>query len=92
MSPTGLQNFLHGSRPYTATRRKLERWYVRESAAGGGELDLDAALAAVHVLLQDLPATRRPDARRRLVERLEEVYGELRQAPPGWLRRLRDRL
>ena len=58
MSPTGLKNLLDGARPYSATRRKLECWYVR----GGHMPDVHSALSALEVLVQDVAPDERTQA------------------------------
>ncbi|HUF75772.1 MAG TPA: hypothetical protein VMM35_05805 [Longimicrobiales bacterium] len=86
MSPSGLRKFLEGAEPYSATRRKLERWYVHEVVRGyAGSLNAAAAEAALEVLLQDMAAARRADGRRQLIAALRKIYGEDR---PAWLRSL----
>lgn len=90
MSPTGLQKFLAGATPYSATRRKLERWYVRETAGYGGDLTVGSALAALRVLVQDLPPRDQPGALTELVSLLEKVYRIQERAAPPWLRELRS--
>ncbi|MBI4409145.1 MAG: hypothetical protein HY561_05525 [Gemmatimonadetes bacterium] len=93
MSPTGLHKFLTGATPYSATRRKLEHWYIREeSARYGAELSAEAALAALHVLVRDLPATRQTAALQRLTHSLMEIYREVRRPSPTWLRELHAQL
>lgn len=92
MSPTGLQKFLAGARPYSATRRKLERWYVRESARYGGELSVGSALAALRVLAQDLPAHKQPRVLGEMVGLLEEAHRAAGRTPPPWLHELRELL
>lgn len=83
MSPSGLQKFLDGARPYDPTRRKLERWYVKEAARGYPEaLTPEAARAAIDLLLRDLPAGRRARARAAFVTLLRNLYGV---DPPDWL-------
>lgn len=49
MSPTGLQKVLDGADSYSRTRRKLERWYVRESVRYGGGVNAAAVIAALRV-------------------------------------------
>lgn len=88
MSPSGLQKFLSGSNPYSATRRKLERWYVRESAGYGGALGVGSAHAALRVLLQDLPPERRSAAASSVLDALESAYAAAGDAP-DWLAELR---
>ncbi|HEV2150519.1 MAG TPA: hypothetical protein VGR37_24175 [Longimicrobiaceae bacterium] len=85
MSPSGLQKFVDGSIPYLSTRRKLERWFVREAARGEGEMDGGVALAAVSVLVRDLPLARRPRAVRQLVAELKAAYGAEEEPRPSWL-------
>lgn len=92
MSPTGLRKFLEGSSPYTPTRRKLERWYVREAAAHQGDVSHEAAVAALRVLVQDLPPARRRPAAEALLGALEHAYEGARLTAPEWLRALRQHL
>src|SRR5690606_2328711 len=71
MSPSGLQKFLDGATPYTMTRQKLERWYVREAARYGGGPGTGSALAALQILIQDLPAAGRDEAAIEILDLLE---------------------
>src|SRR3712207_8645938 len=43
MSASGLQKFLEGGQPYTATRRRLERWFVLH---GPGRLETGLTAAS----------------------------------------------
>ncbi|HEX2094230.1 MAG TPA: hypothetical protein VHG28_17635 [Longimicrobiaceae bacterium] len=85
MSPSGLQKFVDGSIPYLPTRQKLERWYVRESARSGGEMSAEVALAALYLLLNDLPPGRRRPVFRGLVAALETAYDGVDNPRPEWL-------
>lgn len=85
MSPSGLRKFLDGSSPYSATQRKLERWYVRESARYGGGLSVGSAFAALSVLVQDLPPQRRRRVLEEMLEMLQREYGDVQEPIPGWL-------
>lgn len=89
MSASGLQKFLTGSRPYSATRRKLERWYVRESAEYGGDLGAGSAHAALRVLVQDLPPRRRAVVIASILERIEAAFAEARAERPAWIEEVR---
>src|SRR5690606_39417205 len=89
MTPTGLQKFLAGATPYAATRRKLERWYVREAASTPGAIDVESARAALLVLGQDLPATERRKVLMDIVLRLEAAYHDANLETPAWLAELR---
>ena len=88
MSPSGLQKFLAGSQPYSATRRKLERWYAKS----GGEPDHHSAISALEVLVYDLPPVERPRAMRQLIQGLEEVFAKAGHRRPGWVKELRVQL
>lgn len=90
MSPSGLQKVLDGSQPYSATQRKLERWYVRQSAQPGGTLGAESASAALRVLVQDLPPRRRPEVLGRLLETLAEAHRSGGRPLPEWLAALRS--
>ena len=92
MSPTGLQKFVDGSVPYLPTRQKLERWLVREVAEGRAEMSPGAALAALEVLVHDLPADRQEPARKALVRVLRAAYGAASPPHPAWLEELARRL
>ena len=93
MSPTGLQKFLDGGHPYSATRRKLERWYVLH---GPGRLESglrgDSALTILRVLVQDLSPARHRPTMELLLASLEEAYRSARIARPAWLGELRAEL
>ena len=85
MSPTGLRKFLSGASPYSATRSKIERWYVRRGRAP----DVHSALAALEVLVLDLPPAERIRAMERIVDGLEESRAG---KSPGWIKQLRSQL
>lgn len=89
MSPTGLQKFLDGAHPYSATRRKLERWYILH---GPGRMPSplrgDSALAIVRVLVQDLPPARHRPTMEMLVASMEGAYAAARLSRPRWLEEL----
>ena len=85
MSPTGLWKFLSGATPYSATRKKVERWYVRR----GGAPDVHTALAALEVLVQDLPPADRIQAMEGILAALgQSMSGKL----PNWMEQLWSKL
>lgn len=92
MSPTGLQKVLGGADSYSRTRRKLERWYVREASRYGGGLDAAAVSAALRVAVQDLPPDRRSETLDRLVSDLESAYTAGARPAPPWLAEVRKTL
>ncbi|MDB4952336.1 MAG: hypothetical protein JWM27_4985 [Gemmatimonadetes bacterium] len=92
LSPTGLGKFLTGSKPYPATRRKLERWFAAQARSTRGALAGGDALHVVRVLLHDLPPDAQPAAQERLLATLESVYAASRGGAPDWLRSLRSGL
>lgn len=93
MSPSGLQKFRDGALPYAATRRKLERWYVREAAQYGlGGLGAGSALAALQILTQDLPPSQESQMAGEILDLLEAAYRQRRQRPPAWIGEVRRKL
>lgn len=92
MSPSGLQKFRDGSTPYTATRRKLERWYVRESAQYGRGTGTGSALAALHILTHDLPARERRQTNGAILDAIDTAYQKRRRRPPAWIGEIRRQL
>lgn len=90
MSPSGLQKFIDGATPYSATRRKLERWFVRESAHYRGTPSPGSIIAAVRVLTQDLPARGRGRAVASILDTLETTYREGGRPVPEWLAEVRE--
>jgi hypothetical protein len=86
MSPSGLQKFLDGSDPYTATRHKLERWYVAEAGRGYGKPDPGASLCALRLIVRDLSPPERPAAARRVLDALRASYAAAERKLPSWLR------
>ncbi|HEX7049346.1 MAG TPA: hypothetical protein VF188_03955 [Longimicrobiales bacterium] len=89
MSPTGLRKFLSGATPYSATRRKLERWYVREAARYGDDLGPGSASAALRILGHGLPPEERRRALNQMLDVLEAAHREAGRTPPPWLAELR---
>lgn len=89
MSPTGLRSFLDGGDPYSGTRRKLDLWYVRETAREWGASD-DTAAAAISILLQRIPDERAAVLRKRILALLRDDFRERGEPPPGWLERAAD--
>jgi hypothetical protein len=89
MSPTGLRSFLDGGDAYSATRRKLDQWYVRETAREWGASD-ETAAAALSILLQRVPDERAPALRKRILGILRDDFHARGEPPPGWLERALD--
>ena len=89
MSPMGLKHFLEGRRPYSATLRKLNVWFVAHSVEqlGFGE---DAARAALAVLLDGIPEEGRDEATRTVLDDLWRTHRHFSSRPPQWLVALRD--
>lgn len=64
MSVGGLQKFASGAMPYTATRRKLVRWYDALTPGTREEQKRDG----LTLLLADVPDDRRPEAERMILQ------------------------
>jgi hypothetical protein len=90
MSATGLQKFLEGGKPFTATRRRLERWYVLH---GPGRLETGltapSAMAVLRDLVHDLPSPRHRWAMAAAVRHIEAAYASARLPEPTWLDEVR---
>lgn len=93
MSAAGLQKFLEGGKPFTATRRRLERWYVLHGP-GRHETSLTGpgAMAILRVLVQDLAPPRHRPTLELLVQSLEDAYTLARLPRPAWLGEVRGEL
>jgi len=93
MTAGGLQKFLDGGRPYTATRRRLERWYVLHGP-GRHETALTGpgAMAILRVLVQDLAPARHRPTLELLVRSLEDAYALARLPEPAWLGEVRGEI
>lgn len=89
LTARALQMFLDGSEPRSATRQKLERWYLREHVNSGREVDADTARAALSVLMHALPPGRQEDALARVLTWWEEEYDSAGVPRPAWLTDLR---
>lgn len=89
LTTRGLNLFLRGSEPYSATRQKLEQWFVRQASQRQDATDVATAAAALTVLAHDLP----PDRRTRLVSEAAAWWGdkylEAGVPKPRWIDQLR---
>ena len=92
MSPSGLEKFLQGGVPYTASRRKLLEWWSRERHRVISELTADGVAGALGRLVRDLPADRQEPAMAELVATLRTVYAGQDGPFPPWLDELAVRL
>lgn len=93
ISPTGLQKFLEGAHPYSATRRKLERWYVLHGPGRPqGALTGASVLAILRMLVQDVSPGRHRQTVEALVKSLGDAYQTARLPEPGWLDEVRSEL
>jgi len=90
MSPTGLQKFMAGGHPLTATRRRVERWYVLHGPGRlASGLTAESAMAVLRVLVQDLSPARHRPTLEALVRSLEDAYRTARLPQPEWLGEVR---
>jgi len=83
----GLAKLLDGSTPRENTRRKLLEWYVREGSAQRGP-DETTARAALDVMLDGLPETRKAAATSRLINLVRKIHDQAGTQPPEWIDRL----
>jgi hypothetical protein len=85
VSPSGLHYFLRGGSPYSPTRHKLERWYVREAPAPYEGLSAGAVRALLSAMVQDLPPSARRPAMDAILAATAAAYRARGVVPPGWL-------
>jgi hypothetical protein len=84
MSPMGLKHFLAGTRPYSATLRKLTAWYVVYQAEAGG-FSIETVRSSLVVLTEGIPQESRARAVTTVLGDLRRLHDELGTRPPGWL-------
>jgi hypothetical protein len=87
MSPTGLGNFIRGTGDlYSATRRKLERWYIMDHLpTRDDEPSPQVAAAALEVILGGLPLRARRSVEEGLLQQIRLSYEERNLRVPAWL-------
>ena len=88
MSPMGLKHFLDGRRPYSATLRKLNVWFVTHAQEQRGFSEA-AARAALALLVDGIPDSGRDEAVAAIVEDLWRSHRQFGSRPPAWLTALR---
>ena len=88
MSPTGLQEFVDGAKPYGKTRAKVRTWFYRET--GLNNLAPEDAEAILRRLVCTLPE---PDRGvRRLLDSVEAAYIDEGMDAPKRVRRVRQQV
>lgn len=88
MSPSGLQKFIDGSTPHSATRRKLELWYSRHGDRPTGT----AVLAGLEVLVSGLPPGDRSPAMRDILGSVRDAYRQRMGTVPEWVEAVLEEL
>jgi hypothetical protein len=76
-----LRKFVEGQSLPTQPNLEL----IRDWAANRPEARMPMALVALAVMVEDLPPSRRPGARKRLAGLMAELYGETAEGVPGWV-------
>lgn len=92
LTTRGLNLFLQGSAPYSATRQKLERWYVRWMAEQADATDAVTAAAAISVLTHDIPPAQHRQVAADAVRWWGTMYDELGLPRPRWIEQLEARV
>jgi hypothetical protein len=85
LTTRGLNLFLKGAEPYSATRQKLERWFVRQAADRKDATDADTAVAALAVLAHDVPPTRQAQIVEEAARWWAAKYDEFGIPRPKWI-------
>ena len=91
LPPNGLNYFLEGGSPRTATVRKLEAWYVREASRREGQPTSEAGFAALTILARYVPPAARNQARTRITTLIGELCREADVPVPVWAHPTQDR-
>ena len=89
MSPMGLKHFAAGTKPYSATYRKLLAWHAVYVAEAGG-FSVETVRGALEVLTDGLPESGRARAKAVLIDDVSKLHAEFGTRPPAWLAKLRD--
>ena len=76
--------FLAGSQPYARTLKKLQDWYIRGIVPRDG-VSPETAIAAVFIMLDEIPPARRAEAAHKLVQAVGDIHHDLGVSLPGWL-------
>lgn len=92
LTTRGLNKFLKGSKPHSATRQRLERWYVRQAAEQADATDVETATAAIAVLAHDIPPAQHRQIAADAVRWWGTAYDEVGLPRPRWVEQLEGRL
>jgi hypothetical protein len=88
MSPSGLQKFLDGTRPYRKTKERLRFWYFRQ--AGFGSFPVEDAAYILRRLVGTLPT---PDyGVAGVLDAVDTAYERQGMRAPEWVRLVRHEL
>jgi len=90
MSPGGLEKFLAGETPYSASRQRLQAWWEREGARPRSDLTVEGVEVAIGALVRDLPPEHRVEAIGRVVDALRRLYAAEGTPEPPWLAQLAE--
>jgi hypothetical protein len=85
MSPTGLSEFIAGTRPYARTVERVRRWYQRY--AGLDAVQSEEIAADLRRIVGTLPDPDNGVAN--LLEAVERSYRSAGLAPPDWVEQVR---
>jgi hypothetical protein len=85
LDPSSLLNILRGGNPRSATRQRIIRWYFQQVREGLAEMSDPLAEEAIAALVVAMPSDARPEAARRLLRALSEIYGDFGTAVPSWI-------
>jgi hypothetical protein len=86
MSPTGLQQFVAGSKPYGKTKERVRAWFYREAAMNA--LAPEDAAWFLRRFVVTLPDPDRAIAR--LLDSLDALYRDEGMFTPDWVMRVRS--
>jgi hypothetical protein len=85
-----VHNFLNGAAPHPRVRRRLVEWYLARTGQAP-EYAEETYAAALDVLVRELPAESRDQARGGLLRALAAMHDDLGLPVPPWLASLRGK-
>ena len=85
-----VHNFLNGAAPHPRGRRRLVEWYLARTGQAP-EYAQETYSAALEVLVRELPAESREQARGGLLRALAAMHDDLGLPVPPWLASLRGK-
>lgn len=92
LSPNAIRSLIRGAKPHPSTVRKLREWFDQLNEVGDAGLSLEAAEAALILLVQALPDDSQRRALNAVLSTLEAQYLREDIRLPSGLEKLREKI